>query len=171
VEVELHVEAGEHISQLMCAAVLQPPDDVEQLEADLLVLRPFGEELADGPVEIKFQYPRLGDVVVGLAERHGLDDRAARRVVALHQQHPLGQRVYLVCARQEVDPGHPAQAVIGDEQRHALVQLGQPAQRGQPRGRRRLTDDAEVLTEPPGEIVPERAHERRVVIDREENGL
>jgi hypothetical protein len=73
-------------------------------------------------------------VVVGLAERHGLDDRAPRRIVALHQEHPSGLRVHFACPREEVDPGHPAQVVIDDEQRHGLVQLGQPAQHRQPGG-------------------------------------
>ncbi len=75
-----------------------------------------------------------------------------------------------VGAGEEVDPGHPAQVVIDDEQRHGLVQFGQPAQHRQPGGGRRLTDDAEVLAEPPGEIVPERAGGPGVVIDHEQDG-
>ena len=86
VEVERHVEAGEQLAQLVRAAVLEPSDDVEQVEAGFLIRGPFGEELADFAVEILFEHPRLGEVIVGLAERHGLDDRAAHRVVALHQE-------------------------------------------------------------------------------------
>jgi hypothetical protein len=64
-------------------------------------------------------------VIVGLAERHGLHDRAARRVVALHQEHPFGQRVHLMCAREEADSGHPGHVVVDDEQRHGFVLAGQ----------------------------------------------
>ena len=171
VEVERHVEAGQQLAQLVRAAVLEPPDDVEQLEAGLLILGPLGQELADHAVEILLEHPRLGDVVVGLAQRHGLDDRAARRVVALHQQHPLGQRVHVVGAGQEVDPGHLGHVVVDDEQRHRLVLAGQLAQRRQSGGGRRLADDAEVLAEPPAEIVAERVHDPGVVIDHEQDGL
>ena len=140
VEAERHVEAGEQLSQLVRAGVLGQPDDVEQLEAGLLVLGPFGQELADLAVEILFEHPRLGEVIVGLAERHGLDDRAARRVVALHQEHPLGQRVQLMCAREEADPGHLVHVVVDDEQRHGFVLGGQFAEHRQSRGGRRLAE-------------------------------
>ena len=109
-------------------------------------------------------------MVVGLAERHGLHDGALRRVVALDQEHPFGQRVHAMCARQEVDPGHPAEVVIDDEQRHRLARVRQPAQRGEPRGGRRFTDDVEVLAEPPAEIILERVQHPGVVVDHEKNG-
>ena len=77
-KVERHVEAGEQLPQLMGFAVLEPAYDVEQLEAGLLVLGPFSEELADLALQVLLEHPRLGEVVVGLAERHGADDRASR---------------------------------------------------------------------------------------------
>jgi hypothetical protein len=46
------------------------------------------------------------------------------------------------------------------------VITGQFPQHRQSGDGRRLTDDAEVLAEPPGEIVPERLHHRGVVIDQ-----
>jgi hypothetical protein len=49
-----------------------------------------------------------------------------------------------------------------------LVHLGKPAQRRQPCSGRRLTNDAEVLAKPPGEIVPERALDP-LIVDREKN--
>ena len=100
-------------------------------------------------VQILFEHPRLDEVVVGLAERHGLDDRAAHRVVALDQEHPLGERVHLPGARQEVDSRHLGHVVVDDEQGHGLVPVGQPAQGGEPGGDRRLGEDGEVLTEAP----------------------
>jgi hypothetical protein len=109
-------------------------------------------------------------VIVGLAEHHGLHDRAARRVVALDQEHPLGQRVHLVGPREEVHPGHLRHVVIDDQQRHRHAGVGQGAQRGQPGGRRRLADDAEVLAEPPAQIVTERLHHPDVVVDHEQDG-
>jgi hypothetical protein len=63
--------------------------------------------------------------VSGLAERHGADDGAVRRVVTLHQQHPLGQRMHRVGPGEEVNPGHPAEAVVDDEQGHGLVPISQ----------------------------------------------
>ena len=169
VEVERHVEAGEQLSHLVGAAVLGQPDDVEQLEAGLLILGPVGQELADFPVEILFKHPRLGEVIIGFAERHGLDDRAARRVVALHQEHPSGERVQFVRARQEADSGHLAQVVVDDEQRHGFVLVGQLAQHRQSCGRRRLTDDAKVFAESPAEILSQRVHHPGVVIDHEQH--
>ena len=77
----------------------------------------------------------------------------------------------LVRAGEEVDAGHLAHVVVDDEQRHGLVLVGQLAQHRQTRGGRRLTDDAEVLAEPPAEIVPERVHDPGVVIDHEQDGL
>ena len=144
---------------------------MEQLEAGFLILGPLGQELADFAVEILFEHPWLGDVIVGLAERHGLDDRAARRIVAFHEKHPFGQRMHFMCAHEEVDPGHLAHVVVDDEQRHGLVLAGQRAQRRQSRGGRRLTDDAEVFAEPPTEIVSERVHDPGVVIDHEQDRL
>jgi hypothetical protein len=170
-KVERHVEAGEQLPQLVGAAVLELSDDVEQFEAGFLILGPFGEELADDAVEILFEHPRLGDVIVGLAESHGLDDRAAHRVVALHQEHPFGQWVHLVCAREEIHSGHLAHVVVDDKQRHGVVPVGQATQRRQSNGTRRLTDDAEVSAEPPAEIVSERVHHPGVVIDHEQDGL
>ena len=43
-------------------------------------------------------------------------DRAARRVVALHKEHPFGPRVQAMGTGQEVDPHHLAHLVVGDEQ-------------------------------------------------------
>jgi hypothetical protein len=60
--------------------------------------------------------------------------------------------------------------VVDDEQRHLPAGVGQPPQHRQPGGGRRLTDDAEVLAEPPREIVPERPGGPGVVIDHEQNG-
>jgi hypothetical protein len=115
-------------------------DVSKQLEAGLLVGGPFGEEPADFAVQVLLERPGLGEVVVGLAERHGAHDRAACRVVPLHQQHPLGQRVHLTGPGEEVDAGHLAHAMVDDEQRHRFVPVGQPPQRRQPCGRPRLTD-------------------------------
>lgn len=64
---ERHVEAGEQLPQVVRAAVLEPPDDVEQVEAGRLVLGPVGQELADFTVEILLEHPGLAQVVVGLA--------------------------------------------------------------------------------------------------------
>ena len=114
--------------------------------------------------------PGLSEVVVGLAERHGLDDGAARRVVPLHQQHPLGQRVHLVGPGEEINAGHPGHVVVDDEQRHRFVPIGQPAQRRQPCGGPRLTDDTEVPAELAAQIIPERAHHPGVVVDHEQYG-
>ena len=61
--------------------------------------------------------------------------------------------------------------MVHDEQRHRFVLAGQPAQRRQPHGGRRLTDDAEIFAEPPAEIVPERVHDLGVVVDHEQDGL
>ena len=135
VEVERHVETGEQFPQLMRTGVLELPDDVEQVEAGFLVLGPVGQELTDFTVQILLEHPWLAEVVVSLAQRHGPDDRAARRVVALHQEHPLGQRVQGMRGPEEIDPGHLAHVVVGDEQRHRLVPGSQLAQRRQARGR------------------------------------
>jgi hypothetical protein len=132
----------------MRAAVPGQPDDVEQLEAGLLILGPLGQERADLAVEILFEHPRLGDVIVGLAERHGPDDRAAR---------------------EEADAGHLVQVVVDDEQRHRFPLAGELAQHRQPGGGRRRADDAEVFAEPPTEIVSQRAYHPGVVIDHEQH--
>ncbi len=170
VKLERHAEAGKQLPQLVGAAVVERSDDAEQLEAGFLVLGPVGQEPADRAVKILFEHPRLGEVVIGLAQRHGLDDRAARRVVALDQEHPLGQRVQVMRTGQEVDSGHLAHLVIGDEQCHRLAPAGHLAQPRQPGGGRRLTDDPEVLAEPPAEIVAERVHHPGLVIDHEQDG-
>ena len=49
------------------------------------------------------------------------------------------------------------------------VLVSQFAQDREPGGRRRLPDHAEVLTEPPAEIVAERVHDARVIVDHEQN--
>jgi hypothetical protein len=110
-------------------------------------------------------------VVVGLAERHGLDDRALRRVVTLHEQHPLGSRVHAVGPGEKVDAGHLAHLVVDDEQGDRHLLAGQFAQHLQSRGGRRGTDHAEVLAEPPAEIMPECPHDPGVIIDHEQHGM
>jgi hypothetical protein len=59
--------------------------------------------------------------------------------------------------------------VIDDEQRHRHVLASQFAQDGEPGSGRQLADDAEVLTEPPAQIVAERVHDPRVIVDHEQN--
>ena len=170
VEPERHVEAGEQLAQVVRAVVLEPPDNTEQLESGLLVLGPVGQELADLAVEILLEHPGLAEVVVSLAQRHGPDDRASRRVVALHQEYPFGPRVQGVRGPEEVDPRHLAHAVAGDEQRHRLVLVRQVPQRRQPGGGGRRGDDPEVFPEPPAEVAVERGHDPGVVIDHEQHG-
>ena len=82
-EAERHVEAGQQFPQLVPCAVIEA-DDAEQLEGSLGIPGPVGQADADHTVEILLEHPRLGDVRMGLAEDHRLDDRAPRRVVALH---------------------------------------------------------------------------------------
>jgi hypothetical protein len=163
-EVERHAEPGQQLAQLVRAAVMLAADDPEQVEARLLVLGPVGEELAHQAVQDLLQHPRLHDVVVGLAQRHGLDDGAAHRIVALDQQHPLGQRMHGVRPGQELDSGHLVHVMIHDQQRDGPVRLGQAAQRGEPRCGRCLADDVKVLAEPAGEIGHEGVHDAGVVI-------
>ena len=82
-EAEWHVEAGQQLPKLVPGAIIEA-DDAEQLEGDLGILGPIGQALADDTVEVLLEHPRLGDVRVGLAQGHGLDDRAPRRVITLH---------------------------------------------------------------------------------------
>ena len=171
IEPERHVEPGDQLAQLVRAAVVGVPDDLEQVEPAGLVLGPFGQELADQPVEVRLEQPRLGQVIVGLAQRDGRDHRAARRVVTIHQQHPLGQRVPGVGPAQEVGSGHVAHVVAHDQQGDGVVLVGEPAKHGQARRRRVLADHAEICAEPAGEILPERVHDPRVVIDHEQHRL
>ena len=171
VEAERNVEAGEHVTKFARAAMIVASDDVEQVEAGLLVLRPLGQELTDHAVEILLEHPWLGDVIVGFAQRHSLDNRAASRVVALYQEHPLGERMHSMRTRQEVDAGHLGHVVVDNQQRNLLMLVGQLAERREPSQGRRLTDDAKVLTEPSAEIVLEGLHHPRVVIDNEQHWL
>jgi hypothetical protein len=169
-EPERHVEPDEQLAQLVRATVLERADDVEQVEGGFLVPGPLGQELADPPIQVRLQHPGLAQVVVGLAERHGLDDRAACRVVALHQEYPFRRRVQLVGAGQELQPGHLGHVVVDDQQRHGLVVRGQPPQRRQPCGGRRFAQYAEVLGESPAEVAVERAHDPGVVVEDEQDG-
>ena len=128
IEAERNVEAGEHLAQLARAAMIGTSDDAEQVEAGLLVLRPFGQELADHAVEILLEHPWLGDVIVGLPECHCLDDRAVNRVVALYEQDPLGERMHSMRARQEVHACHLAHVVVDNQERNLLLPVGQLAE-------------------------------------------
>jgi len=74
-------------------------------------------------------------------------------------------------ARQELDPGHRAQVVIDDEQRHQVAGAGQLAQCRQPGVGGRLADDPEVLTEPPVEVLPQRGGDPGIAIDHEDDWL
>ena len=110
-------------------------------------------------------------MIVGLAERQGLDDGAAGRVVALYQEHSLGPRVHAVRAGQELGAGHLAHLVADDEHGHRDVLIGQLAKHRQSRGGRRGTDNPEILAEPPAEIVPQGPHDPGVIIDREQDRM
>jgi hypothetical protein len=67
-----------------------------------------------------------------LAQDHRLDDRARRRVIPLHQQHPHGLRMHLVSAAEEGNAAHPAQVLADDEQCHRHAADGQLAERRSP---------------------------------------
>jgi hypothetical protein len=78
--------------------------------------------------------------------------------------------VHGVRGPEEVDPGHLAHAVVGDQQRHRLVLARQVPQRRQTGGGGRFGDDPEVFPESPAEVVVECAHDPGIVIDHEQHG-
>jgi hypothetical protein len=57
--------------------------------------------------------------------------------------------------------------VVDDQQRHRLAVPGQPAQRREPSGSRRLAHDPEVSPESPAEITAERVYHPDVVVKDE----
>jgi hypothetical protein len=60
--------------------------------------------------------PRLEQVGVDVSQRHRPHGRVGRRPLApADQQHPLGRRLQLVGAHQEVDPGDLAHRLGRDE--------------------------------------------------------
>ncbi len=170
-KVERHVEPREQVSQLVRAAPLRLTHDVEQVKSQLLILGPARQELSHHPVQILLKHPRLGDVIVRLAEGHGFDDRAAGRVVTLDQQHALGQRVQPVRAGQELDSRQLGHLVVDDEQRDGRALVSQGTQGRESGCRRGLGDEAEVAAEPPAQVIAERARDPGVVIDHEDHGV
>jgi hypothetical protein len=84
------------------------------------------------------------------------------------QQHPFGLRVQLMRVGQELDPGHLTHLMIDDEQRHRRVLARQFTQDREPGRRRRLADHPEIRTEPPAEVVAERVHDPRIIVDHEQ---
>ena len=61
-----------------------------------------------------------------------------------------------VCAREELDAGHPGHLLVGDQERHGLLGFRQRPELGQA-GRGAIgTDDAGVVSEPPAQISLER---------------
>lgn len=103
-----------------------------------------------------------------LAQDHRLDDRARRRVIPLHQQHPHGLRMHLAGAAEEGNAAHPAQ-VLADEQGRRHAADGQVAERRQHGVRRRFADDAEFPAEPARQVVPQRMRRPGIAVDDEQD--
>ncbi len=167
-EPERHVEPGQQVPQLVPGGVLAS-HHAEQVEGGLGIPGPVGQALADHAVQVLLEHPGLGQVIVGLAQRHGLHDRALRGVVTVDQQDAHGQRVHLVGQPEERDPAHPAQFLAHEEQRHRHAAVGQLAQGREPGGGRRLADDAELPAEPAGQVIAQRVHRAGIAVDREQD--
>ena len=60
------------------------------------------------------------------------DDRAARGIVALYQQNPLGERVPGMRPCQETHTRHVGHVVVDDQKRNRFVLVGQLAEAGEP---------------------------------------
>ena len=113
IEPERHAEPRHHVAQLQHSAVALGGNDPEQLEIRLLLPGPRKEVLAHRAVHHLVVGPRPHDVIVGAPKRDRLHGRAARRVVAIDQQDPLGPRMQLVRAREQIGV-----SVVDQEQRH-----------------------------------------------------
>ena len=104
-----------------------------------------------------------------LAQDHRLDDRAPRRVIPFHQQHPHGLRMHLAGAAEEGNAAHPAQVLADDEKCRRHAADGQLAERRQPGVRRRFADDAEFPAEPARQVVPQRMRRPGIAVDDEQD--
>ena len=154
----------------MGAAAVLGRDDPEHREPVAVGARPAREELGHGRVQPELRRPRLGEVVVDLTVRHRRDDRIRGRVVALHEQDPLRRADEARGRRSRnstpVSPGIRWSAISSATGSGRSRELPQPSESCLGTDR---ADDARVGREPPAQVGLQRAHDRGIGRDDEDD--
>lgn len=125
--------ATEHLAQLVRPPRPRFADDVGGVRRQPAGVLPLEQEGRDRLVELLILLPGRPDhVVVDPPQRHRREDRPAGLPFApaaeVDQQRPLGLRVELPHAAEQLGPRRPGKRLRAKHQRHVLAGLGQQPQ-------------------------------------------